>query len=55
MQNLIKYIVLAFLLANGLAHAQFSNQDNDSSLIQFSGVVLTADSLKPLPYCAIII
>ena len=55
MQNLIKYIVLAFLLVNGLAHAQFSNQNNDSSLIQFSGVVLTADSLKPLPYCAIII
>ena len=35
--------------------AQSDTLDADPSLLQFSGVVLTADSLKPLPYCAIVI
>ena len=30
------------------------SQENTSDLIQFSGVVVTHDSLKPVPYCNII-
>ncbi len=51
----IKYILFGFLIMSTQLDAQSDTLDADPSLLQFSGVVLTADSLKPLPYCAIVI
>ena len=40
-------IVSAIILFSGIS------QENKPKLIQFSGVVVTHDSLRPLPYCNI--
>lgn len=40
--------VIVFLMG-GLTFGQFSNND----LIQFSGVVVSGDSLDPIPYCTV--
>lgn len=45
-------LILIFLCA-GLAG--FAQQSSDRSLVQFSGVVVTSDSLQPIPYTSIII
>jgi hypothetical protein len=52
LQLLLVNILLLFLVFNsGNAFSQIS----DSSLVQFSGVVVTADSLKPIPFVNIFI
>ena len=38
-----------------IASATYSQQLDDESLIQFSGVTITADSLNPVPYTRIIV
>ncbi|MBM76874.1 MAG: hypothetical protein CL846_00175 [Crocinitomicaceae bacterium] len=49
----IKFIFLylfVLLLFSGISQ----QNKNDSLYIQFSGIVVTQDSLKPLPYCTVI-
>ena len=48
-----KYIVLG-IFTFLFAHASYS-QDEDSKLIQFSGMVVSGDSLRPVPFANIII
>lgn len=52
MKNFFSTLLFAALLA---LSTQSVAQKSDSSLIQFSGVVLDADSLIPIPFAAIII
>ena len=53
---LVKKLGLFLILLLGLAGSHQSiAQDDDASLIQFSGVVITGDSLIPVPYVNIII
>jgi hypothetical protein len=48
---LIKFAFVILLIAPGFTIAQVS----DTTLVQFSGVVVTADSLKPIPFVNIFI
>lgn len=51
-----KYLLFLLLtLAAQHAFSQKKSAATDKSLVQFSGVVVTADSLQPLPYTSIII
>ena len=52
--GMFKKICLTFLSL--LFIFSLKSQDNFKSndLIQFSGVVISSDSLKPVPYCSII-
>jgi len=45
------FILLAFIFAgSGInLHAQVAD-DDDAKLVQFSGIIITADSLNPVPY-----
>lgn len=44
-----------YLLLPVLGYSQKAKEENQKGLVQFSGVVVTADSLKPIPYVNIII
>ena len=45
-------MLLSLLLHSNILQAQ--NQEDNSSLVQFSGITITADSLNPVPYTKII-
>ncbi len=51
--NIIKQIPAAFIImiSSLQLHAQTRNQD----LVQFSGVIVTADSIRPIPFAHIIV
>lgn len=60
MEGLIGKIKVVLLTVIGLglcASRAMAQEDNEQErkLIQFSGVIITADSLKPVPFCNIII
>ena len=46
------FILLFFLFSGGILLAQ---EETEEGLVQFSGIVVTADSIKPVPYANIII
>lgn len=46
--------ILLLLLIHGVSRGQ-GNSQRDKSLIQFSGVVVSADSLQPIPFTNVII
>src|SRR4051812_9982694 len=48
---MIRFLLLVFFLPV-VANAQ---QNNQEQLVQFSGVVVTADSLKPVPFTSVMI
>jgi hypothetical protein len=50
-----KSICLLSLLAVALALPASSQNEQDSKLIQFSGVTITADSLNPVPFTKVIV
>jgi hypothetical protein len=54
-QKITKSLFLLGLLMMGLAPKAVRAQVSDSTLVQFSGVVVTADSLKPIPFVNIFI
>ncbi len=54
MAQLQKSLILFVLLA-GLFHISTAQPASNSSLIQFSGVVVSSDSLQPIPYTSVII
>src|SRR4051812_3076061 len=47
-----KYLYLLLLLIGSAAHAQVQPKNE---LVQFSGVVVTGDSLKPIPFVSILV
>jgi hypothetical protein len=49
--SLVKIVFLFLIISQGVAFSQVS----DSTLVQFSGIVVTADSLKPIPFVNIFI
>lgn len=48
-------LTLAVLLITGVLKAQNTQTDSRKQLIQFSGVVVSNDSLKPVPYTSVMI
>lgn len=48
------FFIITCLFLSISSYAQ-SQKDNDSSLIQFSGVILDGDSLVPVPFAAVIV
>ncbi len=54
-QNLTKLLLILCLLIFIAAPKAVRAQISDSTLVQFSGVVVTADSLKPIPFVNIFI
>jgi hypothetical protein len=49
------YCLLTLLLPFFIQHTlQAQNQDENNSLVQFSGITITADSLNPVPYTKIV-
>jgi len=44
------FFILLLLVSTGYAQSSWGIFGDDEDLVQFSGVVVTADSLKPLPY-----
>jgi len=54
MENYLKHIVVgAFILLNLEGFGQSIPSKKDKELVQFSGVVLTHDSLTPVPYTSV--
>ena len=53
--TLIKQALFISLLFSGLSSAQVSAQTKNDSLLQFSGVLLTRDSLEAVPFANILI
>ncbi|MCC6385638.1 MAG: carboxypeptidase-like regulatory domain-containing protein [Bacteroidia bacterium] len=51
----MKQIFTGLLLAVMITSVEVKAQSQDEDLVQFSGVVVTSDSLQPLPYTSIII
>ena len=49
----MKFKTLFFLILTLLSHHTVNGQ-NDGDYIQFSGIVVSEDSLKPVPFCSII-
>ena len=50
---MLRLISLSFLLLAGWATAWGQTQSNTTQVVQVSGVVVTGDSLSPLPYCTV--
>lgn len=50
-----KLSVFFILLTFSLAGSNAFSQRRDPDLVQFSGIIVTADNLQPIPYCDIII
>jgi hypothetical protein len=57
MKNCLKYITFAFavLLVQHMSAQTKKSPPNKNNLIQFSGVVVEGDSLRPVPYASIMI
>jgi hypothetical protein len=51
---LIKRILLLFILITGFQNTHWA-QERYEGLVQFSGVVVTGDSLRPVPFASIVI
>jgi len=51
----VVFTLLFFVLASGICRSQTPHEPEHKDLVQFSGVVVTADSLKPLPFVNVII
>ena len=49
------FSLLVLILISDFCFSQTAKEDEHKGLVQFSGVVVTADSLKPLPYVSVII
>ena len=54
MNKTLTFLLLFTLFASYTAFAQY-DEDENNKLVQFSGVVVTADSLRPLPFSHIIV
>ncbi len=54
LRQIMKKLFLSLLIFFS-AYFSSSAQENHTALVQFSGVVVTADSLKPIPYVNVII
>lgn len=52
MHNLKFLLAIVLLVISQMALAQ---EEQERKLIQFSGVIVSADSIKPVPFCSIII
>jgi len=61
---LVKYNIVVIILCINLGNILFAqddpeniqkNRDHDDELVQFSGIVVTADSIHPVPYTNIVI
>lgn len=50
---MLRLISLSFLLLAGWATAWGQTQPNAPQVVQVSGLVVTGDSLSPLPYCTV--
>src|ERR1041385_1185944 len=51
-----RLLLLAIIFFSGYFYSSAQQaHSNDKNLVQFSGVVVTADSLKPIPYVNVII
>jgi hypothetical protein len=55
MKKAVTIAFLFFLFCPLLLHAQNENQDENRSLVQFSGITITADSLNPVPFTRIMV
>lgn len=55
MKDTVRWILLLFLFAPAAIHAQEERSDDVEDLIQFSGVILTSDSLRAIPLAHIIV
>jgi hypothetical protein len=51
--NTFKYLLLFFTLLG--SQLIFAQQDAENKLIQFSGIIVTGDSLSPVPYTSVLI
>jgi hypothetical protein len=54
MKNSLYYLLFIFGLPLFVQSQQVQNQDDNASLVQFSGMTITADSLNPVPYARIV-
>src|SRR5688572_15853361 len=50
-----RFLLFAILFFSGYFSSAQIAQKEQANLVQFSGVVVTADSLKPIPYANVII
>ena len=50
----LRFLLLTLLLSFACVRIQAQNQDENSNLVQFSGITITADSLNPVPYTKIV-
>jgi hypothetical protein len=53
MKTLIRIVILTLIAFSGTIQVQAQEPVDDESLVQFSGITLTADSLNPVPYTRI--
>jgi hypothetical protein len=51
----MRFLICVFSLILAFSASNTSAQVTDDDLVQFSGVIVTADSLRPLPYTSIIV
>lgn len=54
MKQRLYYLFTLLILLLYYNALQAQNQDDNSSLVQFSGITITADSLNPVPYAKIL-
>lgn len=54
-QEQMKFTIAALLLLLSLSLQLRAQKPDDSKLVQFSGVVVTSDSLKPIPFASLMI